>query len=142
MTRKHWICLVVVGIIYAAVGIGFGEIAKRVPTDQSRVWRLGAWVASVVVYAVHFGYEQFRVNQRSIAVALHVATAVGLGGFFLAVAAGVHALFVEVHAPFWLFGIALVAWPIFTGAPAFVVAFVASFVLNRIRSPLVPHANS
>jgi len=134
MTRKHWICLIIVGIIYAVVGIGFGEIAKRVPVDQSRAWRLGAWVASAAVYAGHFGYEQFRIEQRSLKVALHAAIAVGIGGFLLAVAAGAHAIFIGSQAQLWLYGVALIAWPIFTGVPAFVVTLVASALLTRLRA--------
>ena len=133
VTRKHSICLLVIGIIYAVVGIGFGEIAKHVTTEQSRAWRFGAWIVCGIVYAVHFGWEQLRIQQRSTSVALNVAMAVGLGGFLLAVAAGVHALTVEAHAPLWLHAVALIAWPIFTGVPAFIVTLIISAILSRLR---------
>lgn len=134
MSRKHWLYLLVTGIVYAVVGIGFGEIAKHVTPEQSRSWRFGAWIACGIVYAMHFGWEQFRLKKRSTAVALHVAIAVGLGGFFLAAAAGVHALTVEAHAPLWLHGVALIAWPIFTGAPAFVITLITSAGLGTLRT--------
>jgi hypothetical protein len=133
MTRKQWIWLIGVGIIYAVIGVGFGEIAKHVPANQGRAWRLGAWVASALVYAVHVGYEQFRLKQRSLDVALHIAIAVGVGGFLLAVSAFVHALTVGTTAPLRLYGIALVAWPLLTAVPAFIVTLIASLVANRIK---------
>ena len=133
MKRNHWISLIVVGIAYGFVGIVLTELSKRFATDQARFWRLAAWILSAVVFAVHIGFEQFRLKQRSLQVALHAAIAVAVGAFLLAAAAIIHAAMVPVHAPFWLFAIALVAWPAFTAVPAFVAALIASAVLSRIR---------
>ena len=133
MNRRAWICVIAVGIVYAIVGVGLTELSKRIATDQARAWRLAAWVISAVVYAGHFYYEQFRLKQRTLTVALDLALAVAIGAFLLAAAAIIHATMVTVHAPYWLFAIALVAWPIFIGAPAFVVALIASALFTRLK---------
>jgi hypothetical protein len=133
MNRRPWICAIAVGVVYAVVGIGLTELSNRIATDQFRAWRLAAWVVSALVYAGHFYYEQFRLKQRSLAVALHLAIAVGIGAFLLAVGAAIHATFVVAHAPWWLFGIALVAWPLLTGLPAFVVALLMSSLVTWFK---------
>jgi hypothetical protein len=56
------------------------------------LWRLLAWVVSLVVFAAHIGHEQFRFGHRPRTTAWHAAAAVGLGAFGLAAAAGVHAV--------------------------------------------------
>ena len=55
-----------------------------------------------------------------------------LGAFLLAAAATVHAATSASHAPYWLFLLALVLWPIITALPAFLVALVAGAVLARL----------
>jgi hypothetical protein len=61
---------------------------------------------------------------------LHVAVAVAIGAFLLAVAGMIHSLSTASGIrPTWL--VALVAWPAFTAAPAFLVALMAGVVLAR-----------
>jgi hypothetical protein len=61
--------------------------------------------------------------------------AVALGALGLAIAANIHALRTGTGNP-RLLALALVIWPIITGVPAFIVAFVAAAALVRI-SPKV-----
>jgi len=64
---------------------------------------------------------------------VHVALAVALGAFGLAVGAIVHSLSVvstTEHRRLLL--VALVVWPVMTGLPAFLVALGASTVLRRL----------
>jgi hypothetical protein len=133
MSLKRWTCVILVGVAYGVVGVALTEMSKRFATDQFRAWRLAAWIVSAVIFAGHFFYEQFRVEQRSLSVALHTALAVALGAFLLALAAIIHATMVVSHAPYWLFAIALVAWPLLTGIPAFVVALFASLGVVRLK---------
>jgi len=114
------------GISYGFVGIVFG-----LPSSNVRFWRLAAWVVSAIIYGSHILYERYRLGNRPLTTALHCAVAVALGGFLLAVAAIVHAAMVPVHAPYWRFAIALVAWPTITAVPAFLVALVLSFLVGR-----------
>ena len=130
---KRWTCIILAGVAYAVVGIGLTEMSKHFATDQFRAWRLAAWVVSAVIFAGHFLYEQFRVKQRSLNVALDLGLAVALGAFLLALAATIHAATVVSHAPYWLFAVALVAWPLLTGVPAFVVALFGSLLVVRLK---------
>jgi len=84
-------------------------------------------VASAVVYFVHIGYER-SWNPRSAA--LHVATGVALAAFGLATFATVHVL--ETGRGNVMQGIALVAWPVFLGIPAFLVAWALATVQKAL----------
>jgi hypothetical protein len=124
-----------VGIVYCAIGLSFGLLAGSGGSSRATfAWRLAAWVASAAVYAAHLAYEQFRLRNGSLSSALHAATAVAVGAFGLAVAATVHRALLPAPNPhFQLYALALVAWPVVTALPAFVVTLVATAVLARIR---------
>ena len=125
---KSWIRkAILVGVAYFVVGFVFA-----LPSSHARAWRLAAWAVSGAVYAAHIGYEYFRLNNSPRAIALHASLAAALGAFLLAVAATVHAVMVPSHAPYWLFLVALVVWPIITAVPAFLVALTATAVLDRL----------
>jgi hypothetical protein len=127
---KPWIRKVfVVGVLYFIVGFVFA-----LPSGHVLGWRLAAWIVSGALYAAHIWYEHFRLSNSSWALALHAAMAVALGAFLLAAAATVHALIVPSHAPYWLFLVALVAWPILTAVPAFLVALAIGAVLDRLSA--------
>ena len=126
--------LILVGVAYFVVGIAFGSFAGWSASNQMRVaWRLLAFLISGVAFAIHIGYEHFRLGNSPRITASHAALAVALGAFLLAVAATVHAVMVPAHAPYWRHLVALVAWPVLTAVPAFVVALVAAAGLNLWR---------
>jgi peptidoglycan/LPS O-acetylase OafA/YrhL len=130
---KPWIrAAILVGVAYFVVGMVFGALAKPAATDQVRfMWRLAAWVASAGVFAAHIGYEHFRTNNSPRPTARHAAMAVALGAFLLALAANIHDLGSPLgYRPRML--IALIAGPLLTGAPAFLVALAAAAVLARL----------
>src|SRR5216110_2770473 len=84
--RQSWVrTAVLLGIGYALVGIAFA-----VPATHMQAWRLAAWVVSAMGYAVHIAYERFRLQNSPGSAALHVAFAVALGAFGLAVGANIH----------------------------------------------------
>ena len=133
--RQPWFrWALLVGILYAIVGIVFGALANPSLSHQAVVmWRLAAWLVSAAAFAAHLGYEHFRLRNPPLRAALHVAVAVALGAFLLAVWVIVHAHWVASNhqsprAP-W----ALVVFPVVTGVPAFVVALVVVAVLARMR---------
>lgn len=122
--------VIVVGVTYALVGVTFAW-----PANHVHAWRLAAWVVSATAYAAHIWYECFGQRNAPRRAALHVALAVALGAFGLAVAANIHSLsVVSSNQQRRLLLIALVVWPIMTGLPAFLVGLVASKVLGRLRS--------
>jgi hypothetical protein len=132
--RQPWVrAVILVGVVYGVVGILFGSLANPSVSAEVRVmWRLAAWVASAFVYAAHIGYESFRLGHSPRSTALHTAMAAGLGAFILAVAATVHSLSAASNTPHWRFLVALVAWPVVTALPAFLVALLVAAVLARL----------
>jgi hypothetical protein len=131
--------VIILGVVYFVVGFVFAALANPTVSDQVRVkWRLAAWMVSAAVYAVHIGYEHFRLGSSPLATALHAAIAVAIGAFLLAAAATVHAMMVPSHAPYWRFLLALVLWPILTALPAFLVALTLAAVLVWLPMKRVP----
>lgn len=93
--------------------------------------RLAAWLACAAVFAVHLGYEHFRLRNLPARAAWHAAVAVGLGAFTLAVWVNVHARWggASHQSPFA--PLALVLFPLVTGVPAFQVGLAATAILAR-----------
>ena len=134
MPGQPWIrAALLAGAAYFFIGRVFA-----LPAHDVRLWRFAAWVVSGVVYATHIGYERYRLRTSPGPGALHVAVAVAIGAFLLAVAGMVHSIATaSTLRPVWL--LALVLWPVITAAPAFVGALVAGTVLARVaRRPDSP----
>ena len=129
-SKPSWISrAILIGIVYALIGVFFA-----VPNAHVQAWRYAAWITSAIVYATHIWYEYFRQRNSAKSTALHVATAVAIGGLGLAIGAFFHSLFDQPNYSRWRFGLALLLWPILTGLPAFVVALLITFLLSRFRS--------
>ena len=128
MTVPRWLRAVfLVGLAYLVIGLGTADLARH----AGGAWRLVAWATSAVVFLAHIAYERTRLRSATTRSALHAALAVALGAFGLALAATAHAV---ATASFrGAFAIALVAWPILTGVPAFLVALAAAAGLSLAR---------
>lgn len=134
LENRRWLRMAMpIAIVYPVVGIAFGALANPSTLHGTRIaWRLAAWWVCAAAFAAHLGYEHFRLRSSPSRAALHVSVAVALGAFALAVWVNVHAHWgASPQSPLapW----ALVAFPVVTGAPAFVVALVAATVLARAR---------
>src|SRR5215470_3014534 len=126
--RQSWVrTIVFLGIGYAFVGIVFA-----VPTTHVQAWRLAAWVVSAIGYAAHIAYERFRLQNSPGSAALHVAFAVALGAFGLAVGANIHSLSAGSTQHRHLLLLSLGVWPVMTALPAFLFAFGTTMVLARV----------
>lgn len=121
---QPWIrAALLIGVVYFVIGKVFS-----LPADHVQVWRLAAWLVSAAAYAAHIWYEHFTLRNSPRFAALHVAVAVAIGAFALAVAAMIHSLTTtSTIRPMWL--LAVVLWPILTGVPAFLGAFVIGSLL-------------
>ena len=121
---RPWIrAALLAGVAYVVIGRVFA-----VPTDHVQAWRLAAWAISGVVYAAHIWYEHFTLRNSPRVAGAHVAMAVAIGGFGLAVAGLIHSLSSGSGIrPAWL--IAIVIWPVMLAIPAFLGAYVAGSVL-------------
>ena len=126
--RESWVrTVVLLGIGYALVGIVFA-----VPATHVQAWRLAAWGVSAIGYAVHIAYERFRLQNSPAPAALHVAFAVALGAFGLAVGANIHSLSTGATSQQrHLLLLSLAIWPVITALPAFLVALGINAVLAR-----------
>jgi hypothetical protein len=133
--RQSWFGVVLLGVVYFVIGIGFGELAKWAASAHARfIWNLSSFLTSVIVFALHITYEYFRLHNAPRTVATRVALAVALGAFALGVAANIHGLRVGSSSTQQrLLAFALVIWPAMTGIPAFVVALIASAGLKLAR---------
>ena len=131
VSSKTWVrAALILGAVYALVGIGFA-----LPAYHVKLWRLAAWVVSAIAYATHICYEHFRLRNSPRSAALHVVSAVALGAFGLAVGANIHSLSLSStneHRHLLLLSLGL--WPVITALPAFLVALGASWVLARASS--------
>ena len=114
------------GAVYFVFGIAFATFASwSASNSMHETWNRLGFLASAVAFAFHIGYEHFRLRTSPLITASHVATAVALGAFALAVSANVHGYRVGSSNK-RLLAFALVAWPAITAVPAFVVALVAA----------------
>lgn len=128
LSRRSWGgAVVLLGIGYALVGIVFAA-----PTTHVQAWRLAAWMVSAMGYAAHIAYERFRLQNSPGSAALHVAFAVALGAFGLAVGANVHSLSTgsaNQHRQLLLLSLGI--WPVITALPAYLVALGTNVALAR-----------
>jgi hypothetical protein len=124
---RKWVrAALLLGVVYFLIGW-----VLALPSHHARAWRLAAWTISAVVYATHIWYEHYRLRNSPRSTATHVAVAVAIGGFALAVAGMIHSLSSAstIHLN-WL--LALVLFPAVTGIPAFLAALVAATLLRRL----------
>ena len=126
--RQSWLrAALLLGVGYALVGIVFA-----VPSTHVQTWRLAAWMVSAMGYGAHIAYERVRLHNSPIAAALHVAVAVAVGAFGLAVGANIHSMSIastDQHRRLLLLSLGI--WPVMTAVPAFVVALGMNLVLAR-----------
>jgi hypothetical protein len=130
--RSRWVPpMLLVAVIYAVVGIVTADLARSAPSPQMRtVWRLTAWLLSLIGFAGHIAHEQLRLRSAVRATAAHTAAAVALGAFALAAAGPVRGHWGA--SDFWRASVlSLLLWPVLTGVPAFLVALVGGSMFRR-----------
>jgi hypothetical protein len=132
-SRQRWLSTVIlVGVLYLALGITSATLAAAAASNQMRAcWRLAVFIFSAVVFLAHIAYEHFRLRNRPQPIAWHASVAIAFGAFALALLANIHDLGSAGYRPRML--IAMVAWPLLTALPAFIVALTAAACLARAR---------
>jgi len=118
-----------IGAAYALDGIVFGALAVG-PPGAVRFWRLAAWVTSAALFGAHVAYERLRAGRPAPSGAARAAAAAAFGAFLLA-AAGPARTRWGTDAFWRTAALSLVLWPIVTGVPAFVAAWVGGSILER-----------
>jgi hypothetical protein len=119
------VVVLLIGAFYATVGVVFAKFAPDL------LWRRLAWLVSAMAFAAHIAYEHFVFCYSPRTLARHVGAAAALGAFGLAAAANLRGWSVAA-ANHRALGIALVAWPILVGVPAFIGAMIAALVARRV----------
>ena len=116
---------------YVAIGVitpflaGDGTSPARLTT-----WRLVAWILSLAVFAAHVTAARLREQRSPAASAVQVALAVALAATVLAAAGPVRTYWGKPNSARMIL-LSLVLWPVMTGLPAFVAAFVAGRIIRR-----------
>jgi len=131
---KPWLSTAaLVGALYLATGVASAALAGAAGSGRMVLfWRWSAFVISAVLFAAHIAHEHVRLASPVGRTAWHAAVAAALGGFGLAVAANIHDLAsASGYRPRML--VALAAWPLLTGVPAFLVALGAAAGLGARR---------
>jgi hypothetical protein len=126
MTQRWFPMAFAVAVAYAAVGL-ITSAPGHFGRPHFLAWRLGAWALSAIVFALHLGYEAWRVRSTAVAMALHASIAVALGAFGLAAGAAIR----SGHPRTFL--LALIVWPLVLFVPAFLVAFVLALGITARR---------
>jgi hypothetical protein len=126
--RQAWFRIaLLLGVVYVLIGRVFA-----LPVNHVGLWRLAAWIVSGGVYAAHFWHEHFRMRNSPRLTAVHIAVAVAVGAFGLAVSGMIHSLSTtSAIRPAWL--LALVLWPAVTAVPAFIGALGLGAMLRRLE---------
>lgn len=134
--RKRWLlAALLIGALYFLIGAGFSALARwdaSIATHETRN-RL-AFLVSGILFLIHLGHEYFRLLYSPRVTATHVAIAVAIGAFGLALMANINDLSSPSgYRPRML--VALLAWPLLTGVPAFLVALIvtAGLTVGRKR---------
>jgi hypothetical protein len=123
--------MILAAVLYLAIGLASSALAATAASSQLvSFWRISGFVVSAVVFAAHIAHEHFRLRSAPRPTAWHASVAVALGAFALAAAANIHDLGSAAGYRPRMF-VALVAWPLLTAIPAFVVALAVAAGLGR-----------
>jgi hypothetical protein len=117
-------------VAYPLIGVTFALPAHGA---AAKPWRWAAWLVSAAVFAIHLWFERSRRRSSPPRGAAHVAAAVALGAFVLAVWINVHGWWVEPGRLRAGSLFALVAFPLATGIPAFFAALAMLSAVERLR---------
>ena len=140
MRRNRVWTLLLVGVAYLVANMGTAMLAGMAASPAAvKGWRITAWLLSLAIFGIHFASERRR-HERRLRVAAYVALAVAIGAFAVAAVGPLRGHWSE-PSRLKLVLLSVVAWPVFTGVPAFVVALIAGFILDRAASG-GPHFSS
>src|SRR5438128_1657463 len=129
VARRSLRMVLLLAAAYLLIGIAFAEFSDWATTNAMHLmWRRLAWLVSGVGFAAHIAYGHFRLGNSPRTTAMYASIAAALGAGALAAAANVHEwMAASRYRP--SIAIALVAWPLLTAVPAFVVAMVVATAL-------------
>jgi len=128
MTRAWMFVLASAGYVLAGAGTAFlaGSASSAAAV---KAWRLGSWLFSLLIFGCHFAGER-RLRSGPVSSARILASAVALGACGVAALGPLRAHWGD-PARSRLVLLSIVAWPLITGVPAFLVALSARLLFDR-----------
>jgi len=130
MRRTRVGTLLFASAAYVIIGTATAALAGIASSPAGvKAWRLAAWLLSLGVFATHIVSERRR-QLPPVSVATSVALAVALGAFVVA-ALGPFRAHLGDPSRLKLALLSLIAWPLLTGIPAFVVALLVTLGLEH-----------
>ena len=137
--RRHWLSIaLVVAVAYPLIGVVFALFDSSAGPAPIRFWRVAAWVACAVFFVGHLVFEHRRAGSSPKGAAGRASLAVALGAFVLAIWVLVHSRWVGNTSQSPLAPLALVLFPLVTGAPAFLAGLFLLTFANRLRRTVAP----
>src|SRR5689334_2836594 len=110
--RRQWArAAIIAGLLYFGAGSGSAAIDPYIPEALRFAWRLSSWIASAIVFTVHIRFELVRLRSQPVAMALHTAAGVAIGGFLIAAAATIRAAALAGATPPLNYLLGLVLFP-------------------------------
>jgi hypothetical protein len=90
--RRRWFRIVLLlGVLYFVFGVAFAAFAGwSWSSSMHETWNRLGFLTSAIAFALHIGYEHFRLRTSPLVTASHVALAVALGAFALEASANIH----------------------------------------------------
>lgn len=132
LSRYHQhVPVLFMGAAYASIGVLTAAFARAADSAVFVTgWRLLAWVLCLIAFVTHLGYERMRSGSTTATAAFRAAAGVAFGALLLALAGPVRSYWGTPR--FWqVAASSVVLWPIITGAPAFVGAYIAGVIHDR-----------
>lgn len=126
--------IVPLGIVYLLLGIASALISNPLPRGPVQMLiRVGFFVMALAAFLFHLRSETLRFRQGPRAAAFMAAGSVSLGVCLLAIYANI-AVWLERSSANRLLILAIVVWPLITGAGALLAGFVlANITAKRQR---------
>jgi hypothetical protein len=108
--------MVCAGCAYAGIGVGTAALAGATSSSAAvKSWRLVAWAVSLAIFIIHVAVEHTQWRRR-VSSALHVAVAVALGAFGVALLGPVRSQWGEPQL-MRVATLSLVVWPFLGESP-------------------------
>lgn len=132
-TPIRWQAVLVAGVAYGVVGMVTAALAGSAGSRAGVTgWRLAAWALSLAIFVGQLRASRAIAERSPASAALEVALGVALGALLLAAVGPVRG---HWHDPNLarVAVLSVVVWPVMTGVPAYVVAYVVQRAVSRIQ---------
>jgi multisubunit Na+/H+ antiporter MnhF subunit len=117
-------------VAYILIGLAGGLAASAASPRQVVVWRLAAWVLSLLTFLGHIAFLRLRRSGRLVSAATQAAMSVAIAAWVLALAGPVRSHWGQSGIG-RVVALSVILWPVLTGIPAFGFAYMIGSVIDR-----------